>query len=257
MKKPKSKLGKLKTLIREVVNWPNVVLDKTISKRNIIYKFRTGVLIECRPKSTDINEALVVLSGIEYPKSWCTLDDNNDNIVFDIGSNIGAFSIYVNKLNAGKKLTTYAFEPHPDNMYLTKINLERNSVEDYILSQKAISDSDGMATFDVSGSYDSLRLNRTAKKSIQVETLSLSSYCHTHNIKNIDLLKMDIEGGEYDVFNCDLDFIKENVVTLLVEYHNTDKVNGGSFLKSLLEPEFTVVFENVHPGGGMLLGKMK
>jgi len=56
---------------------------------------------------------------------------------------------------------------------------------------------------DGKGSYSSLRRPaesvRARKKLIQVPTSDLNSYVHHNNIKNIDFIKIDVEGGELDV----------------------------------------------------------
>ena len=55
MNKPKRLVGKFLVAIKNVKNWPMLLKDKTIGGRNILYQFRSGEVIECRTKSTDIN----------------------------------------------------------------------------------------------------------------------------------------------------------------------------------------------------------
>lgn len=99
MNKPKKLVGKFLVLITYLKNWPMLLKDKTIGGENILYQFRSGEVIECRTKSTDINEAIVVLSGIEYPEQYCKLKNTTKSIIVDIGANIGSFSIYAHKIN--------------------------------------------------------------------------------------------------------------------------------------------------------------
>lgn len=257
MNKPSNAFNKALVLIRQLSNWPIVIKDKLIGGDNVLYKFRSGEVIECRTKSTDINEAVVVLSGIEYPEQYCQIKTNYKPIIFDIGANIGAFSLYAHRLNKHSKPVMYAFEPHPDNIKLTEANFKRNGLSDYHLLQKAIAGKDGVALFDISGAFDSFKLSAKADKTIEVQTVKLSNFCANQNISRIDLLKMDIEGGEYDVIEHDIDFIKDKVATLLVEYHNFDIEDGQSILRKALETDFTIHIQNPHKDGGMLIAVNK
>ena len=257
MNKPSNAFNKTLVLIRQLTNWPVVVKDKLIGGDNVVYKFRNGEVIECRTKSSDINEAVVVLSGIEYPERFCTLSGIKQPIIVDIGANIGTFSLYAHRLNKQLKPIIYAFEPHPDNIKLTEVNFKRNDLLNYHLIQKAVSGSDGNAQFDISGAFDSFKLSAKADKTIEVQTVKLSTFCATQNIKRIDLLKMDIEGGEYDVIEHDISFIKDKVATLLVEYHNIDIEDGQSVLRKALEADFTIHIQNPHKDGGMLIAVNK
>lgn len=253
MNKPKNLIGKGLVLIRHLKNWPALFKDKIIGGSNILYQFRSGEVIECRTKSTDINEAIVVLSGIEYPEQYCRLNNERDAIILDIGANIGSFSIYARRINKRLNPTIYAFEPHPDNASLTEANFKRNKLVNYHIIRKAVAGVDGVASFDTSGAFDSFKINTQSSKSIEVSTIKLSTFCSNNNINTIHLLKMDIEGGEYDVIEHDLNFINEKVKMMLIEYHNIDVNNGQLLLKKALESNFDIIIKNSHGYGGMLI----
>ena len=151
MKKPKKSVDKFLVSIKNLKNWPMLLKDKTIGGKNILYQFRSGEVIECRTKSTDINEAIVVLSGIEYPEQCCKLKSTTNPIIVDIGANIGSFSIYAHKINKSLKPIIYAFEPYPANADLTLSNFKRNNIENYHIIEKAVAGQNGKALFDISG----------------------------------------------------------------------------------------------------------
>jgi hypothetical protein len=56
--------------------------------------------------------------------------------------------------------------------------------------------------------------------------VTLEAFCRTNRIKNIDLLKMDIEGCEYLVIQKSIDFIKKSVYSLFIEFHNLSPSNS-------------------------------
>lgn len=257
MNKPKNAISKGVVLIKNLKNWPVLLKDKIVGGSNILYQFRNGEVIECRTKSTDINEAVVVLSGIEYSEQYCKLNNRNEPVIVDIGANIGSFSIYAHRLNKHLNPTIYAFEPHPDNVNLTEANFKRNGLANYHIVQKAVAGIDGVASFDVSGAFDAFKLNDQSTETIEVTTIKLSTFCSRNSIDRIHLLKMDIEGGEYDVIEHDLNFINEKVEVMFIEYHNFDVNDGESLLIEALKANFDISIQNSHKDGGMLIATNK
>lgn len=254
--KPKRAFQKLKVVQNNIKNWHIIFLDKLFATSNIFYHFKNGVVVECRPKSTDINEAVVVLSGIEYPEELCCFDKDNA-VVVDIGANIGTFSLYINHLNPKRNINIFAIEASPENIALCKKNFQHNHINDYVLVQKAITGQNGVVTFDISGNFDGFKVNNSANNGIQVESQKLSTFCQEHNIQTIDLLKMDIEGSEFDIFHVDNEFIKNNVSILFMEYHLSEKHTSIDEIVNTLSDKFNVVLENIHKSGGMLIAWRK
>jgi FkbM family methyltransferase len=202
-------LFKIYVIITNVKNWYMLLLDKLSLCKNIIYKFRNGLLVYCRPKSSDINEAVVVISGLEYPKKYLYLKNAEDlKIIFDIGGNIGAFSLLFHSLNKNINYIGYIFEPHLTNFEILKKNLKINRIKKFIPIQKAILSSCGRVKLDVSGSFDSFSINSNSRNYIYVQSVSLPRFCNSMRIKFIDILKMDIEGAEYEIFEKTSFFLK-------------------------------------------------
>ena len=50
---------------------------------------------------------------------------------------------------------------------------------------------------------------------INVQTQTLDDFCSDHNIENIDILKIDTEGNEYNVLN--LNQLTENTLDIFLE----------------------------------------
>lgn len=254
--KPKTTMQKLKVVHKYIKNWYMLFVDKLFATSNILYHFKNGVAVECRPKSTDINESVVVLSGIEYPEQLCRFDKQNVTVV-DIGANIGTFSLYVSYLNPQRNIKFYAIEASSENAILCQKNFQHNHINNYVLAEKAVTGQNGFVTFDTSGSFDGFKVNNNASHGIQVESQTLSAFCQDYNIKTIDLLKMDIEGSEFDIFQVDSEFIKDNVSVLFMEYHLSEKYNSIDEIVGALSDKFNVVLENIHAGGGMLIAWKK
>jgi FkbM family methyltransferase len=243
---------KIITVIIFVKNWYLVPIDKIVGRRNIIYKFRNNILVECRTKSTDINEAVVVLSGQEYPLKFNVLDNRSKKVVFDLGGNIGTYSLLFNSLNKDLDYAGYIFEPHPGNIKILKNNLLLNNVTKFTVIKKAIAGENGLLKFDVSGGFDSFKIDNKSKNYIEVDAVKMSDFCKFNNIKQIDLLKMDIEGGEYDILANDFEFLSNHVKIIMLEYHNLDQDRNYEYILKKLEESFIVNVEHGHLGGGII-----
>ncbi len=120
-------------------------------------------------------------------------------IVIDIGAHIGYFTRLYSSL-VGAKGMVYAFEADPENFSLLEKNTRRlTNVKIFPL---AITDSVGTVDFyhypDKAGCHSTLPNVPLdyKKEKITVACSNLDSVLTNLNIDRVDLIKMDIEGGE-------------------------------------------------------------
>jgi FkbM family methyltransferase len=163
---------------------------------------------------------------------------NNKPFIIDCGSNIGLATLYFKMLYP--KAEIIAFEPSRKCFQVLQKNISVNNLTNVTAYNKAVSNQEGSASFwDPSeGCGDgraSILVQGNNKFITTVESVRLSDYI----TKPVDLLKMDIEGAEFMVFQelaqaKKLKLIKE----IVLEYHhhipNNDVDRFGKFL-SLLE----------------------
>jgi len=148
----------------------------------------------------------------------------NLDTVFDIGANNGLFSRYL--MDRGCK-NVYAFEPNKEATKNAKSILGNN--EDYELIEKAIGIHDGELTFYVSennttiGSISKEHVaNHSNPIEVKVPCISLKSFIGEKGMEKISLIKMDIEGAEYQIIE-DLDEDIFNMTeSFLIEFHGND-----------------------------------
>lgn len=120
---------------------------------------------------------------------------------FDLGANIGLSILWYKFFNPQLKIV--AFEPDRYSFkYLIK-NLETNGITNTKLYNLALSNEKGETNFyaiidDIQNLDSGLTLNQNLPyETYKVSTNRLSSFI----VDKIDLLKMDIEGSEYQVFD--------------------------------------------------------
>jgi FkbM family methyltransferase len=141
---------------------------------------------------------------------------NEDDILIDVGANIGMFSIYAH-MKFGCKII--AFEPIKENIENFRRNILINNLnlENFELHHSAISDKEGnfikLGKFEHNSGGCSQFYNYVSNYEIS-KTETLDKYI-TEKCK---FLKMDCEGSEYEIIPSILDKLN-NFDFFGIEYH--------------------------------------
>lgn len=135
----------------------------------------------------------------------------NFKCFFDVGSNIGYYSLLAAKQNPDIQI--HAFDPSPGPFFYLQKNIALNSLEGRVHAYDlALSDSNGEVTFSIAANpkYTYLKFNSlgggghisevrdsnlTMKKGVRTQTLD--SFVQEHNIQALDIMKMDAENAEH------------------------------------------------------------
>lgn len=165
------------------------------------------------------------------------IPENDHPLILDCGANIGFSSLSYKR--QFPKARIVAFEPDPEIIPILRHNLERNSAGDVEAVDAAIWVENGISQWyceGIDGSHLSTETGGTAKTTT-VRTVDLSDYLN----EPIDLIKMDIEGAEYDVINHVGEKLK-NVKAMSIECHLDQKkiVPFGEMLEVLSNAGFQV-----------------
>lgn len=116
------------------------------------------------------------------------------SIVFDLGGNVGFYTLLASEL-VGSTGQVYVFEPLPANLIFLKEHIRLNHVGNTHVIEAAVSDTRGIASFDVGPSRSMGHLATTAG-GIQVRTVVLDELIQTGEIPTPTYMKIDIEGAE-------------------------------------------------------------
>jgi FkbM family methyltransferase len=124
---------------------------------------------------------------------------------FDVGAHHGVYSLLAaRKLCSGD--TVIAFEPSPRERRRFQLHLQMNEVTHVRLEPYAVSARSGAFDFFTvtSGFTTMSSLQRPAIdhpiRKISIEAVSLDDYLNQRRIPSIDLMKIDVEGGELQAF---------------------------------------------------------
>ncbi len=158
---------------------------------------------------------------------YCLNYYNNDflyveegDIVIDIGFNYGLFSLQALDNNAKKII---GFEPNTKLVKWFNENIKDDRID---LHEVAISNKNGFTSFYESEYFGKSTIysdinEKDTKESYIVRVINFNEFIKTNNIDKIDYLKIDCEGGEYDIIeSIPNEYLKNNIRKIAVEFHH-------------------------------------
>jgi FkbM family methyltransferase len=120
--------------------------------------------------------------------------------IVDVGANIGLFSYYAMLRSNG---FVHAFEADPDVYQLLAQNLGAACPERCRINHAAVSSRSRPLTFYVSpvSGWSSLYpvLGARGGRKVKVQGIRLTDYLNSSGVTRVDVLKIDVEGAEYEV----------------------------------------------------------
>ncbi len=121
------------------------------------------------------------------------------NVVYDIGSNVGQYTIPLAKA-VGKCGQVISFEPELENFERLQENVRLNSLGNVRVFRKALGDRSGEGILYSHGSVSNLRQQHVDDSSQHVvEVVTGDAFQQTENSPQPQVIKIDVEGYEYAV----------------------------------------------------------
>src|SRR5574341_955113 len=153
----------------------------------------------------------------------------NQKVIFDLGANIGFFTLRA-AMNVSD-CRIFSFEPHPYVFRRLAKNVRTNNLNNVFAFQCAIGSESSSAKFKMESNTWMSRIikNNESRNGdcVDVEVITLDDFIIKNQIDCIDLIKIDVEGAEYDVLLGAAKSL-DKIRTIVMEYHNHDlleKVN--------------------------------
>jgi FkbM family methyltransferase len=153
--------------------------------------------------------------------------------IIDCGSNIGMSVLFFKSVFPDCRVT--AFEPDEQTCAVLKKNVAQNGLRDVEIHQNAVGAVDGAVPFYVDPEHPghqrmSLLRERMSKQETTVRSVRLSDYIDGR----VDLLKLDVEGAEFQVLRDLAERDKlQYIRRLAVEYHHNLQSDGHSLSRFL------------------------
>jgi FkbM family methyltransferase len=155
---------------------------------------------------------------------------NVGDICFDIGANIGVYSMVFSELS-GNSLNVHAFEPVPHIRKRLMLNAKLNGFYDIHVNNFALGAKQetldmfqvkegifrgGTSSFLKNENYETLSAEAFEAKTVEVKPLDL--YVSENKLEQIDFLKIDVEGFEWNVLRGALNTLSKFKPSILMEY---------------------------------------
>ena len=154
--------------------------------------------------------------------------------VMDIGANMGAHTIrFANRV--GVKGVVYAFEPtnYAYNKLVSNVSLNSPlKIHTYRVALWNENKNNQPITF-----RSSWQTNGTSVSSLcTADFVRLDDWCNKHNVRHVDMIKIDVDGNEFPVFDGGRELIERCRPLIIMEvaaYHFAGPDNPMSFLSTL------------------------
>ena len=237
-------------IIQKVENWPTAwglrIFRKSAGVR--LLRLRTGLQMVCRGNSRDWDVFHELFFAGGYGAALRFLADQPDEpIVIDLGGNIGLFALLASQSHPMAKV--FSYEPGPPNARFFEINrlLNPRLLDRIFLTQAAVganSRTEDWYFDEMNPGGSGFFAGGNLKFSVPVQAFSqiIESLG-----KPVDLVKIDIEGAEYELFLESPPQCWERVRAISLELHDDPKsrISRSSFLDLIRQLGFQVKEESV------------
>jgi FkbM family methyltransferase len=215
---------------REFV-YPKTKKEKVVSSKLFYGKFMNIAL----PASTDIYLTGGKSHSSEIRLAKFMINNLSDsNHFLDIGAHYGYFTLLASEL-VGENGIVLSFEPTSKSFSLLQENTAR--LRNVKAQQKAISNSlepivfyefpnlhSEYNTSDITQFENEKWFNNSMPTKVEVETITIDSITKD-SLFNPQIIKIDVEGAEYNVINGGLSFFKANSPQIVMEYLEPKRKN--------------------------------
>ena len=205
-----------------------------------------NVKAKVRENTSDEFVVNEVIRGNEYRK----LKLQPSDVVLDFGLNIGMFTIQAFKRGVQE---IHSFEPDYDNFDLATENCKLNNVDNSVKLYNAavVGNYDTQRNFSINVKRNKGAHSLVAKRGRDTITVNAQNINDIMQQVNPTVIKMDIEGGEYEVLPAIIDW--SNVRELVMEFHHAHLLDSDlrkfHEIVSLLQGHFSTVEYRKEPKG--------
>jgi len=203
--------------------------------KNLSYNFN-GVQFDVVLRSQSDKSVFKEIFELGEYKEVETIIKNAKYPIIDAGAQAGFFILYCKALNP--EVEIYALEPDEKNLEAIDYHSEINKIENVQIVPAALANKSGIREFYLSKDTHNHSLNKDylsmIKKRVKVRGISFADLCFEQGIDKVSLLKLDIEGAEYEVLKSLKLDDWQKIEAIVLEYHDFGN-NKHSGLETILK----------------------
>lgn len=221
----------LPSLTREDVLDSSITLAILLQHDWIIKEFDDKFVVMCDESGTLVKCRLGDLAGELFRLKEIFVDmvygdDFAGKIVVDVGICNGDSSIFFAKKGAR---IVVGLEPFPESLELSLENIKLNGLGHTIIplgfALASTSRDDSLVVAPSSTGHNRLLTSDDGRysesnKTIPVRTISIADLVGRLNLNKIDILKIDCEGGEYEIIETMPETVARTIERIILEYHS-------------------------------------
>ena len=186
---------------------------------------------ECRKNSLDFSHL-----NLFYEKSLTPFFNITDGVFIDIGSHVGRYAVMVGRnIKKGKVV---AVEPEPSNFKALERNIQLNKLGKKVIPLNvAVSDKNGRLKLYLEdlyggGGHSTIKGWEKSENCVDVESMTLDNIVKLCRLKTSDikLLKIDVEGAEFNVLKGASEVLKQHPK---IVFESADKRSLAKCMKML------------------------
>lgn len=218
--------------------------NKELHNQNINYKpnllLKKKRIIFYTPNKITNYRANTLFTKEEDTIKWIDQYGGKNNIFFDIGANIGVYSLYYAKLY---KTKVFSFEPQHKNNALLEKNIQINKLENFIsivpnpiYSKNKLdflySDDDNLSGSASTTFVEKKNLKSHKKKKKLTLSFTIDFLVGNFLIPQPNLIKIDVDGNEHEVIKGAIKTINSSgCKSILIETFNKTDEQTKNILK--------------------------
>lgn len=200
-----------------------------LGRREVTFRTPDGGNIRCRLQ--DATGVVSVYVDREYAYegiNWSSL-----STVLDIGAHVGSFTVWIARRCPNARII--AVEPNPFIFRYLLANISRNGISARVRSDPtALGASKGVGWLAVDElSVKTRVVSRGRTAALRVEVQTLAELLDKAGVTDVDLVKMDCEGAEYEILMKSPDSTLRRIRALLCEYHPAPDYSVSDLVKRL------------------------
>jgi len=235
-------------LVRHVRNWPSFLVwkwRKGPTAETFAVVLRNGFRLTLNRANRVEFKVVFLREDYTWPIPRSQIGEGD---ILDLGANIGFFTIFAALVFPGHRIITV--EPFPRNLRALATSLAANHVPHCTIVEAAVAGSSGRVVFGCASDDETptgARIDEAhaadGKDFFECRSLSLDDLFREQNIESAALVKMDIEGAEYDSLYAASDAVLKKIRHLAMETEDldTDRRNTAALAAFLRTKGFRVI----------------
>lgn len=147
-------------------------------------------------------------------------------VLYDVGANLGFFSLLGAHIAGLAEGRVYAFEAAPDNAEAIRVNAALNAITNVEVMAVAVSDRAGRGRLQVVDDQSWSKLvdygeHPFTERVIEVDLVAIDDLVASGGLRPPDVVKIDVEGAELAVLDGMRDTIARHRPAIICELHDT------------------------------------